>query len=405
MTMAYHPDECKEGTYDGKSIIPAREVKQAAARALDVTSAKKTSHSKKDETTKSMRISSSTVDPHQYRKQLEHAPPKRKSLSSSSSSTHLTKNRKRYSRTKSTIKREMQKTNEFEQYLIKEKGRIILPSEVRRHALEFSMHKIVTSKDRLHNLVSKGGGEDDDNNNAERVLERIPEASSNDLNELVHSNAIVEVETDRDSKNQSHLQNGFVYQQNPMTGKFFRTNIQMGPCISRTNVNDQDEKLEKYRYIMNLLSGFSNIVCTFTNGILAGFSIHALLDISTSTLEDNTARFQNYGVGMIRFYFICIAINATGVLVKRRNAVAMEKTFVIDLSLLLLLFYNVALVLTLSIAKLELNLGGGESESDSILIMRTNVWRKLSIIRSAICIIQWIIVCFKNTTFSNVMNN
>lgn len=383
--MKYHPPECKESKYVESSFPTSKQMKNiptARSRNPVITGSKKmtpndnTQYKTKDQ-----------IDVAQPKKKDQPKPSRRSTKRNSSTATSATTKSYKHLRNQTNLKRDH---GAFEKYLIKENEKTALPSKGRKLDLHSStMHKIVTSKEGLRELVQK-------NDETEKVMEKISEVPHLNVVPSADNNNF---QTQQSGITQQHHQDGYVYEQNPMTGKFFRrrtfhlNHLHQGAKVNR------DAKVEKYNFFISVLCRIADVVHMFVSGILAGFSIYTLQNNNISSLpsSDVSMSFQNNGCGIIRFYLMSITLCSTGVIVKGNIAFSRNEMRILALPYLLIGCHTLALVFTLILAKVELNLQH-ESETDlNSVLNQVSTWRNLSIIRSVISITQWLIVCYWNT--------
>ena len=265
------------------------------------------------------------------------------------------------------------------------------------------LHKINTSKDRIKELQ--------DSNNLDTILKQLLNSKdlldSSDSRITFHDTLNPQLLV---ASNNKHSEK-HSFQRNPSTGQFFKCNLTS--CESTQKNGSQathiQSEVSRYTFVHNLLVELSNVGFLFTNGLLAGFSMHVLfkVPITQRELETFVINNSNHCPGVIKFYVICLSLCIAGTAVKRsrlrhskssQNKSAHEnKGAIIDV---ILLFINcLALVVTLTNAKIDLYLEEQHTRNMAVAKMvvldKIETWKKLSIARSTLCMIQWLICCWR----------
>lgn len=188
-----------------------------------------------------------------------------------------------------------------------------------------------------------------------------------------------------------------LYERNP-SGRFSKSNTNFTRPLIDSRGSSASEYL-KSTTALNLLMWFSNIGFAFLNGVIAGFSIRDLFNIPSSANEVVHSNF--------RFYFVSLSLCLVGFTVKWTEGAVSKKRVAGDI--LIILLQCISLLLTLANAKLELGfqvLTQLDNFSVGLELLEVNSWRNRVVVRSILCISQWLIFCSRYIdTFKESENN
>ncbi len=169
------------------------------------------------------------------------------------------------------------------------------------------------------------------------------------------------------------------------SGRFSKSNTNFTRPLLDSHGSSASEYL-KSTISLNVLIWLSNIGFAFLNGALAGFSIHDLFNIPSSANEVVHSNF--------RFYFVSLSLCLVGFTAKWTEGAVSKKRVTIDI--LIILLQCISLLLTLANAKLELGfqvLTQRDNLSLELELLEVNSWRNRIVVRSILCISQWLIFC------------
>ena len=203
----------------------------------------------------------------------------------------------------------------------------------------------------------------------------------------------------------------YIYELNPITGNFRQ--MRSRKHSQRKDKCRVEEAMRNRELFIERIHICWKVGLFLLQGLLAGFSVHALHEVS---VKQSTSQFAiQYGkraTGIFRFYFLSVTLCLSGSIrkhslmthlidedekVKKSYDKDKKRTIIkISVSILGLIYFG-ALTLTLLTTKLDFylkdNLGGDLDQTN----VESNIsrWKSLSVSRSVVCILGWCIACLE----------